>query len=89
MRTEEFLLPAHWASYLIYGDASGLTDEEETEVSEWEAGHGPGPCIGCEGEPDLCMRGDDEGGMCERARFVFQVLEGHAVFSDGDIVAYH
>lgn len=27
--------PVHWASYLINGDASGLSDEEQAQAAAW------------------------------------------------------
>ncbi len=35
IRMEKFTLPAYWASTLINGDSSGLSDEEEREINEW------------------------------------------------------
>lgn len=32
MRIESVLLPSHWASALINGDRSGMSDEEEAEL---------------------------------------------------------
>lgn len=32
MQFQTFVLPAHWAFYLIYGDASYLSDEETAEI---------------------------------------------------------
>jgi hypothetical protein len=32
MQIETFTLPAHWASFLINGDASGFTDDEIAEI---------------------------------------------------------
>jgi hypothetical protein len=33
MKTESYMLPAHWASYLINGDASSFSlDEDESEA---------------------------------------------------------
>ena len=89
IKTEEFLLPAHWACYLINGDASGLTDAEQAEIEEWEIAHAPGPCIGCEDSIELSHCGDEGIGVCERAVYTFQVLEAHAVYSDGEVIAYH
>lgn len=87
IKTEEFLLPAHWASYLINGDASGMTDEEEAEVQEWEVAHAPGPCIGVADTAEFSLLGDDGLGGVERTTFTFQVIE--ACYSDGEVIAYH
>ena len=33
--TDIFILPAHWASYIINCDHSGLSHKEKKEVDEW------------------------------------------------------
>jgi len=87
IKTEEFLLPAHWACYLINGDASGLTDAEQAEIQEWEIAHAPGPCIGVADTAEFSLLGDDGLGGVERTTFTFQVIE--ACYSDGEVIAYH
>lgn len=87
IKTETFLLPIHWASYLIYGDASGCTDEEIAEIDEWETSYAPGPCIDVEDHAEFCLRGDDGLLGADRATFTFQVFE--ALVSDGEPVAWH
>jgi hypothetical protein len=82
MKTEEFRLPAHWMSYLLYGDASGLEDNEADEVSAWEVMHAPGPCIGVADDTDF----DDGPGGCDRRTFTFQIIEPE--YSDGEVVGY-
>lgn len=89
IKTEEFLLPAHWACYLINGDASGMTDTEQAEVDEWETMNAPGPCIGCADTAEFCWRGDDGPLGADRCVFTFQVIEACALHSDGEIVGYH
>lgn len=45
--------PAHWASYLINGDASGLTEEDEIECDDWQqrlAAQGGWYVVSCEGD---------------------------------------
>lgn len=83
----QFMLPFHWAPYFLYGDASGYTEDELNEMDEWDILHAPGPCVAV-GEPGLTLTGADGTMLCERAEFTFQVLEFHAVFSDGEVVAY-
>lgn len=42
--THTYLLPAHWASYLINGDHSGLTDAEQAQADaaiDWIGKGGP------------------------------------------------
>lgn len=89
IKTETFLLPVHWACYLINGDASGMTDAEQAEVDEWETTTAPGPCIGCDNTAELSYLGDEGGGMCERAVYTFQVLDACAAYADGEVVAWH
>ena len=48
IETTTFTLPSHWASYLINGDASGLDDNEITEIDEFLAANPGWSCIGCE-----------------------------------------
>ena len=86
MKTEEFRLPTHWASCLLYGDVSGLEDAEADEASAWEAMCAPGPCIGVADDADFTLSGDDGPGGCERATFTFQVIE--PVLSDGEVIAF-
>jgi hypothetical protein len=35
MRFDKVTGPAHWASYFINGDASGLSDEEHSQADAW------------------------------------------------------
>jgi hypothetical protein len=86
IKTEEFLLPAHWASYLINGDASGYEDEEETEIVQWMVCSAPGPCIDMAEDVEITRDGDDGGLMCERAVFTFQVIE--ELVSDGEVLSW-
>lgn len=45
MRTVEYILPAHWASYLINGDDSGLDDADKRDIPAFL--DGKGHCLGC------------------------------------------
>jgi hypothetical protein len=74
-----YRLPAYWASYLINGDASGLSDGEAREVDdclEWierDAG-GTAVCVDCGDEADF-ERGNDWNGIGgATACFTFHVL---------------
>ena len=74
IQTQTFTLPIYWASYLINDDASGLTDDEQTEINEWCAAHAPGPCIDV-GEAEFTIHGDDGPSGADRAEFTFQVAD--------------
>lgn len=82
MKTEEFRLPTHWASCLLYGDTTGLEEAEAKEASAWEVMHAPGPCVGVADDADF----DDGPGGCERATFTFQVIEPE--YTDGEVIGY-
>lgn len=83
MKTEDFLLPVYWASYLINGDASGYEDDEFEAIERWCTVNAPGPCLDV-GEASFCWRGDDSTQGADRAVFTFQVVE--PVMVDGEEV---
>jgi hypothetical protein len=39
--------PAHWASYLVNGDASGLLDDEKAKADAWLEREGVAYVVGC------------------------------------------
>ena len=57
--TETYTLPAHWASYLINGDDSGLDVGEALEVRDWLKGR-PFLCeaLSCESEEKFSWGND-------------------------------
>lgn len=72
-----FTLPAHWASALIYGDESGLTDEESAELAGWLESHPElGLCVGCDDAPEFCTDNDAGTLACDCVTFEFEILEG-------------
>lgn len=86
IKTEEFLLPTHWACYFINGDESGYEDAELREITHWESICAPGPCLDVCSDDGFCRTGDDGGLACDRSTFVFQVLE--ECYSDGEVVKH-
>ena len=87
IRTEQFLLPTHWASYLINGDATSLTDAEQAEIDEWCITHAPGPCIDTDvNDSDFTYMGDDGPLGADRCAFTFQIIE--VLYSDGDVIGF-
>ena len=68
-------LPAHWASYLINGDASGLTDDEELIIDAYMHSESLPAPVQCE-PTGFCWRHDASGyGVlaCECEIFTFIV----------------
>lgn len=51
MKFTAYKLPAHWASALINGDASGLSDDQA--LAQWLDDVKPGYCVSCDGEPEF------------------------------------
>lgn len=93
IRTEDFLLPAHWASYLINGDATSLSDDEQQDIDEWCITNAPGPCIAVDTDNiDFTFMGDDvplgdDGPLgADRCAFTFQIIE--VLYSDGEPIGY-
>ncbi len=50
MNTATYTLPAYWASALVNGDQSALTDEQAHQVLDWLELEKPGTCVGCSEE---------------------------------------
>ena len=57
----EFKAPAAWASYLINGDASGITEDERKRADEYTRGL---DVIDCEDEAHFTWSFDLYGGEC-------------------------
>lgn len=86
IKTEEFLLPAHWAPYLINGDASGYTDDELADIDEWCTACAPGPCIDVGNTVEFCWRGDDSTLGADRVVYTFQIIM--PMYADGEVIGY-
>lgn len=73
IQTIEFTLPAHWASALINGDFTGLSDADEEAVRYWldtEPDIG-GDCLTCTDIPEFRRYYDAEGPACDCLTFTF------------------
>jgi hypothetical protein len=51
MQFDKLIGAAHWASYLINGDASGLTDEEIALADKWLVANEVLDVVDCDEEP--------------------------------------
>jgi hypothetical protein len=47
IRVETVTAPAVWASYLINGDASGITDQDREACDAWHAAQAPFYVVSC------------------------------------------
>lgn len=62
VETEDYTLPAHWASALINGDRSGLDDADEADLEAWLATHPDlGDCPTCTDEEEFRTSHDATG----------------------------
>ena len=71
IKTVTLQLPAHWASALVNGDFSGLSDVEEKEINDFlsENPH-LGPCCACSDVSELARY---EGLLCDVLTYTFPV----------------
>lgn len=46
--SETIIAPSHWSSYLINGDASGITEEERAHADAWIDRHGVLDVVACD-----------------------------------------
>ena len=71
IKTVTLQLPAHWASALVNGDYSGLTNAEEKEVGDFLAENPHlGHCLDCGDTTEL---GHYEGLLCDVLTYTFPV----------------
>lgn len=75
MKTQIYTLPAHWASYLVNGDASGLDIDDKQACGAWLDKHPElGLCLHCSDDATFEATGNDAnslGGDC--LEFTFPV----------------
>ncbi len=76
MNTIDYVLPAHWAPCLINRDASGITDEEDNQISDWlESNPEIGSCLSCTEESEFRNFHDAPGVWpCDCLTYTFPVL---------------
>lgn len=69
MKTVTYILPSHWASYLINGDSSGLSDADKRECDEWHTRNGISASAWCDCKEEYFARSNDftwlAGNVCE------------------------
>jgi len=74
MRFAEYTLPAFWASALINGDYTGLSNDDEKALTAWLEAENPGVCVTCSDSEEFCWRHDasDFALACDCLIFTFQ-----------------
>jgi len=81
MKTQTFILPSHWAPYLINGVATSFSlnggDAEITDINDWVLENSLGFCIDCGEESWFSWRNDGPNPfigntVCE---FTFELIE--------------
>lgn len=58
MEQIEYTLPAHWAPYLINGDATGLSDKEQHQIDIFLASRNLLAPVSCSDESWFAYRND-------------------------------
>ena len=53
MNFETYKLPVYWASYLLNGDASSISDDDQAQIDAWCAETGVGPCLHIEEDSEF------------------------------------
>ena len=72
---ETYTLPEYWASALINGDESGLSDSESKELNQWLDDTKPGYCVSVDGESFFTQYHDAPGVLaCNCLKFTFQTV---------------
>lgn len=75
METETHTLPAYWASYLINGDDSGLTESEIKRINRYCKAHNLGAALSIENEGEFSWTNDANELAGAVVDYVFEVLQ--------------
>jgi hypothetical protein len=67
----EYVLPSHWAGYLINGDASGYSDEEITEIDKFVTDNELGFCTGVSDDSWFAHKNDANSLGADVSTFTF------------------
>lgn len=63
MKTQSFILPAYWASYLINGDASGISDDDKACCDRFIESRKLGAALACSDESWFSHTNDSGNGL--------------------------
>lgn len=77
MKIEKYFLPSHWAVPLAYGDESGLSEQDEQELSYWLRDN-PGLYLLDVSKDEEFMHFHDAPKVlpCSCLEFIFEKIEG-------------
>lgn len=80
MKTATFTLPAHWAGYLINGDATSFSlyddgDQELAYIDQWVKMNDLGFCLDCSEYPEFATSCDADTLAGDTLEYEFEVLE--------------
>jgi len=73
IEAEVYILPYHWAGYLINGDPSGYSEDEIFEIDEFVIRNGLGFCIHVHHEPWFAHKNDSNSLGSEVTEFTFRI----------------
>jgi hypothetical protein len=75
LRTKTFILPAHFASFLVNGDASSLSMDDVDEIELFKAKHNLLDCVDCSEDSWFSWRNDLNNLGGDVMEFTFEVGE--------------
>ena len=75
MKHETYILPSHYACYLINGDHSSLDDAEIKEIDRWRDNEGVSWCVNVSEESFFAHKSDLGNMEGDMAEFTFEVNE--------------
>lgn len=74
-KTEKYILPSYYASYLIDGDHSSLEDAEIEKINKWIKKEGLGWCLNVSEDSYFAYRSDLDSMGGDVSEFTFEVKE--------------
>jgi hypothetical protein len=75
LRTKTFILPAHFASFLVNGDASSLSMDDVDEIELFKAKRNLLSCVDCSEDSWFSWRNDLNNLGGDVMRFTFNAVE--------------
>jgi len=73
--THTYQLPTYAATYLLHGDASGLTNEEQAEIDQWTDANTVGWCVDVRDDTEFTRTNDMNDIAGDVCTIIFQRYE--------------